>query len=247
MYFWKCWRDNRFLFIACLITFAAMGLFFTLIMVKTGGKDVNPLLWKDIPQLWSRTTEFVLGAYGSMITIIWAVALGSASLGEEFQKGTAEFLLSRPRRRRYWVWVGWSVGVSEMAVAAFVGAGATLATLAWFTGYVFTWRILAAALPLTIGGAAIYSLAYFLAVVARSGRLGLSYSIGIMAISFLLPVAVRNYWHIHVPSIWDFMAQASKFIVTGSGASHAGAYLGWTIVALAFPFATQLLLERAEA
>jgi len=224
-----------------------MGLFFTLIMVKTGGKNVNPLLWKDIPQLWSRTTEFVLGAYGSLLTTIWALALGSASLGEEFQKGTAEFLLSRPRRRWYWVWIGWAAGVCEMAVAAFVVVGATLGTLAWFSGYVYTWRILAAALPITIGGAAIYGLAYFLTVVARSRGQGLSYSIGIMFIHILLPAAVQRYWHIHVPSIMEFMGHASKSIGTGSGPSHAGAYLGWTLVALAFPLATQLLVERAEA
>ena len=134
-----------------------------------------------------------------------------------------------------------------MVVAVLVGVGATLATLAWFTGYVYTWRILAAALPIAIGGAAIYSLAYFLAVVARSGRMGLSYSIGIMFIHLLLPTAVRHYWQIHLPSVMDFMAQASRFIATGSGPSHAWAYLGWTLVALAFPLATQLLLERAEA
>jgi ABC-type transport system involved in multi-copper enzyme maturation permease subunit len=144
MYFWKCWRENRFLFIACLITLAAMGLFFTLILVKAGGRNVNPMLWKDIPQLWSSSTVFVLGVYGSMLTIFWALPLGSASLGGEFQKGTAEFLLSRPRRRWYWVWVGWSTGVCELAVAAFLVTGMTLGTLAWFTGYVFNWWILAA-------------------------------------------------------------------------------------------------------
>jgi hypothetical protein len=63
----------------------------------------------------------------------------------------------------------------------------------------------------------------------------------------LLPAAVRHYWHIHVPTVMDVISQASKFIVTGSGASHAGAYLGWTLVALAFPLATQLLVDRAEA
>jgi hypothetical protein len=123
MYFWKCWRDNRFRFIGCLITFAAIGILCTLLVFKMGSNPElakNPMMWKGIPELWSRATQFVLGGYGSLITVIWALALGSASLGEEFQKGTAEFLLSRPRRRRYWVWVGWSAGVCEMAVTACV-------------------------------------------------------------------------------------------------------------------------------
>lgn len=134
-----------------------------------------------------------------------------------------------------------------MAVTAFVGVGATLGTLAWLTGYVYTWRVLAAALPITIAGAAIYGLAYFLTVAARSGRKGLGYGIGIMLIHLMLPVAVRHYWHIHVPVVVEFIAQASKFVVSGAGASHLGAYLGWTLVAVAFPFAAQLILERAEA
>lgn len=254
MYFWKCWRDNRFRFIGCLITFAAMGFLCTLFLFKMGTNPVvakqmanNPMLWKGIPQLWSKTTEFVLGFYGSLFTLIWALALGSASLGDEFQKGTAEFLLSRPRRRSYWVWVGWSAGVCEMAVAAFVGVGGTLTTLTWLTGYVLSWRILAAALPITIGGAVIYGLAYFLTVMTRSGRKGLGYGIGIWFIHILLPGAVRYYWHIHIPVVDQFIMQASKFIVTGSGSLHAWAYLGWTLVALAFPLASQLLLDRAEA
>lgn len=244
MYFWKCWRDNRFRFIGYLTTLTAMGISFTLINVKLNGVQG---LWKGPAQLWSMTAAFVLGAYGSLIISIWALALGTASLGEEFQQGTADFLLTRPRRRRYWVWVGWMAGVCEIAVGALVAAGATLVTLAFLTGHIFTWRMLIAALPMTVGGAVVYGLAYLMTLVARSGRQGLSYSLGIMFIHLSLPVVANKYWHVHIPYVLEFVTNACKAIADVSGHFPLGVLVGWTLVAVAFPLATQVLLERAEA
>jgi hypothetical protein len=134
-----------------------------------------------------------------------------------------------------------------MAVTAFVGVGATLGTLAWLSGYVYTWRIMAAALPITIGGAVVYGLAYLMTLVARSGRQGLSYSLGIMFIHLSLPVVANKYWHVHIPYVLEFVTNACKAVGDVSRHFPLGALVGWTLVALAFPLATQLLLERVEA
>jgi ABC-type transport system involved in multi-copper enzyme maturation permease subunit len=172
--------------------------------------------------------------------------LGASGVGEEFKERTADFLLTQPRPRRYWIWTGWSVGVSELAVMACLAVGATFGTLTYLTGYVYTWRLLAATLPLIVGGVAVYGLAYFMTVVARHGRQGLSYSIGILFISLLLPFAVYYYWKVNFPSVLGFMIAGCNWVTSTKMAFPIGGLVLWTVIALVFPVAAQLVLERAE-
>jgi ABC-type transport system involved in multi-copper enzyme maturation permease subunit len=172
--------------------------------------------------------------------------MGASGPGEEFNERTADFLLVRPRRRAYWVWTAWSVGVLELGVMAFLAAATTFGTLTHFTGHVQTWWPLAAAVPLVLGGAVAYGLTYFMTVVARNGKQGLSYGFGILFIDLLLPVAVSFYRNVNLPSVLEFMHGASKWVAGATKAFPAGSLVFWIAVALAFPFAAQLLLERAE-
>ena len=243
MYFWKCWRENRVRFIGSLTIFPALCVFITTVVARRGGMGLHP----SAAGAWSATTEFVLGAWASFFTLLWGLLLGPASVGEEFQQGTAGFLLSRPRRRRYWVWMGWSAGLCELGGMVVITVAATFGTVTYMTGHVYTWWPLATTLPLVVGGMGTYGVTCFMTLVARSGRQGLSYGFGILFIALLLPVAVAYNWNVHLPSILGFMVDACKWSSRPSGAFPAGALFGWTIVALAFPLATQWLLERSEA
>jgi ABC-type transport system involved in multi-copper enzyme maturation permease subunit len=172
--------------------------------------------------------------------------MGAASLGEEFKEKTADFLLVRPRRRRYWVCTGWTVAVLELSVMAFLAVAATLGTLTYLTGHVQTWWPLATAVPLALGGAVAYGLTYFMTLVARSGQQGLSYGLGILFIDLLLPAAASYYTNVNLPSVLGFMHGACEWVAGTSRAFPTGSLVLWTAIALAFPFAAQLLLERAE-
>jgi ABC-type transport system involved in multi-copper enzyme maturation permease subunit len=247
MYFWKCWRDNRTHFIVSLIALPALCVFFTVIAVRLGDPDaVRKGTPPSVIQAWSTTTEFILGGWASVFTLMWGLVLGASGLGEEFKERTADFLLVRPRRRRFWVWAGWSVGVTELSVMVFLAVGATFGTLTYMTGHVHTWRPLATTLPLAIGGTVVYGLTYFMTIVARSGRQGLSYGIGILFIDLLLPSAVSYYWNVNLPSILGFMMGACKWVTSPTAVFPVGGLVLWTLVALAFPVAAQLVLERAE-
>ena len=133
-----------------------------------------------------------------------------------------------------------------MSVMAFLAAATTFGALACLTGHVQTWWPLATAVPLALGGAVAYGLAYLMTVVARNGREGLSYGFGILFINLLLPAAVSYYRNVNLPSVLEFMYDACKWIADTSRAFPTGSLLLWTAIALALPFAAQLLLERAE-
>lgn len=243
MYLWKCWRENRLRFIGSLITLPGVCILFTVITCWSGGRNA---MWKGTPQLWSLTTEAILGVWASLFTVIWGLLLGAASVGDEFQQGTADFLLARPRRRRYWVWVGWSAGICEISMMLLLAVGATFGTLTYLTGHVLTWRPLATILPLAVGGAVVYGLAFFMTLVARNGRQGLSYGMGLLFIDLLLPVAAEYYWKVHLPSVMSFVFAACKWAANPTLAFPLGQLVLYTVVALAFPLAAQLVLERAE-
>ena len=247
MYAWKCWRDARARVIGYVIALPVLCVFLTHIHVRfVTGEGSARAFRPDVAQAWSTTNAFVLGDCASVFTLICALFLGASSLGEEFKEKTAEFLLVRPRQRRYWVWAGWLVGIVELSVIAFAAVAATFAALAYRTGHVPSWRPLAIALPLVLGGAVIYGLTCFLTLVARSGREGLSYGLGILVIHLILPIAVSYYWKVDVPSVLDFMIDTSKWIAGIARTFPFGSLVLWTAIALALPFAAQLLLERAE-
>ena len=172
--------------------------------------------------------------------------MGASSLGEEFKERTADFLLARPRPRSYWVWTGWSVGALELSVMAVVTVGTTFGTLIYLTGHVQTWWPLATAVPLALGGAVAYGLTYLMTLVARNGQQGLTYGFGIFFINLLLPAAAIYYPNLHPPSVLEFMLGACKWVAGASRAFPSGSLVLWTAIALALPFAAQLLLERAE-
>ena len=172
--------------------------------------------------------------------------MGASGPGEEFKERTADFLLVRPRRRSYWVWTGWSVGVLELSAMAFLAVATTFGTMTYLTGHVQTWRPLATAVPLALGGAVAYGLTYFMTVVARNGQQGLSYGFGIFFINLLLPAAASYYSNVNLPSIFEFTLGACRWVAGTSRVFPTGSLVLWIAVALAFPFAAQLLLERAE-
>jgi hypothetical protein len=244
MYFWKCWRDTRSRFIFFLIVVTAVCVFFTIILATRGGpNDVQTSA--GVLRLWPFAAKAVLGMFGSILTLLAALTLAVSGMGEEFKGQTLGFLLTRPRRRRYWVWTCWAVGVCELGGVVLFAVVATFVALRFLSGYVYTWRLLAATLPLFVGAVAVYSLTYLLTVLARNGEQGISYGMGILLVDLFLPLA-GYYWHVHLSSVMDFMVAGCEWAASPTLAFPLGKLVIYTVVALAFPLAAQLLLERAE-
>jgi ABC-type transport system involved in multi-copper enzyme maturation permease subunit len=238
MYIWKSWRDTRSRFIFFLIVITAVGVFFTIILrpidVQTG----------SVVHLWSDVAD-VLGYFCSILALLAALSLAAPGIGQEFKEQTLGFLLTRPRRRRYWIWTCWAVGACELGLVVFIAVVATFGTLSFVSGRVYTWRLLVATLPMFIGTVAVYSLTYLLTVLTRSSEQGLSYGLGILLIDLLLPVA-GYYWHVHLPSVMSFMIAGCRWTAIPKLAFPLGQFAIYAAVALAFLLAAQLVLERAE-
>jgi hypothetical protein len=254
MYVWKCWRDTRTRFIFFLILILGISVALTIIVAKPGGfgdfERGGPL--PDVAHLWSWVTTAVLGAFVTLIAVLAGLMLAPSSIGEEYREQTLGFLFTRPRRRRYLAWACWSVGACELLAMVAAGVVGTFATLTCLSGYVYTWRLLAATMPLFVGAVAVYSMTYFLTVVTRSGEKGISYGMGILLISLFLPMleaTLQRLWRVHavyLPSVLSFMSAGCEWAITPIRAFPFAKLVFFALLALAFQAIAQIILQRRE-
>jgi len=247
MYFWKCWRDSRGRFVINLMLVSALCALVIILEAKFGG----PVSYQTgnaasgVKNMWATVGRMLLGGLLSLVFLFGALTFGAASIGEEFKEPTLGFLFTRPRPRRFWVWTCWLVGAGELFVITFLGVVGIFGGLIYLSGYVYTWRLLTAVVPLLVGALAVYTMTFLLTAVARSSEKGISCGLGILMIDLLLPVAAY-FWHRQLTSIWDFMRAGCAW-----AAGSPRAFPGWELIAyaalsLAFLFGAQIVLERAE-
>lgn len=258
MYFWKCWRDLRGRFIVFLTVLPMMVIF---LAVVASIVSVSPA-WKSgthgwkfvrsvrgaghIANAWDNTFRFGLEGSCSPLIVLAGLNLGAMGAGQEFEQGTIDFLLTRPRRRRYFIWAGWAFGALELLTIATLTVLAGFATLVYLTGAVYAWKLLGLVVPLFILGAVAFSLTYFLSTLARNTRTGFSLGLGLVLMSVLLPPAIGYWWPIHAPSLTDLF-MAGNWAMDARARFPVGSVVGWGVVAVVFGIAAQVFFERAEA
>jgi len=258
MYFWKCWRDTRGHFLVAL-SFVVLGV---VVAVFSGAlhysnEDGWSMLPADMPGrvqwIW-RHALHSLGAGGILVIPMVGLTLGGTGVGDEFRQGSLEFLLTRPRRRRFFVWAGWATGAAELLALCLLAVPVALALLLYLTGSLYSGRIFAFVPLLFTSAVVMYGLAYFLTVLTRSGHYGQSLSLGVVFAYLFLCWTLHTWWRIDLPGWWELFYWAAG---TGVGDEFrhqrqlADSFptvqlVGWGLLAVAFPLGAQLLFERAE-
>jgi hypothetical protein len=227
MHFWKCWHDTRSFFLVFLIIAAAIMPIAAVACIGTG------LLENFGSEAFRSTFE--------ILTLFVALALGALGASEQFAGTTVHFLFTKPRSRAYFLWSGWLVGCAQLLALTIVNLVVGAVTLSHYGNNPFhsvlfgsvTARQLVAVLIL---GLYVYCLTYSLTVVLRNGLRGLGAS---MAIVFGIPffaIAVRWRWKVNFPIPAVPIERLSPLVSN----------IIWTLVALLFVFAAQLVIDRIE-
>jgi len=234
MYLWKCWRDTRSAFLGIVACLLAVGIFGAYVQFDPfGWIAANP---ESSRLLWHVMSD-ALGASLKGVIPIAGLILGAMGVGVEFERGTADFLLTRPRSRRSFLWTSWCLGAAQIL---------TLVPLAlainWLTRPDFAADRpgLFSRVPLAICTVAllVYSLTYLMTTLARNSRNGIGLSVAaITGYTFLHMWLIL--WHgITVPIIWELPAHPDRL--------DAGVWFGWLVVCLTLMVVTQFRFERAE-
>jgi ABC-type transport system involved in multi-copper enzyme maturation permease subunit len=253
VYLWKYWRDTRrgvYIYLGLLILFALVWLI--------GMYRANRIhhIYGDPVMTWTMMVGIAF-SLTFLCALVMGFANGSTSVGSDMSKGTSDFLLTRPRPRRHFVWVGWAPGIGELfALIAFtavlVFAGMTFATgPVWRQlsspmrfgvdkGVLDLWLMVAMVL---LTAAVIYGLAYFLGILLRSGQRGLIASLAIVFAYSMVGGLLKQWAGISLPSL-NFAGHPD--IVAPWYMTPRVEIIIWAIVGLAFPFAAQIALDRAD-
>jgi hypothetical protein len=238
MYLWKCWRDTRSAFLGFVAGLLAVGIFGVYV-------QFDPFGWiaakpESSRLLWHVVSDALGASFPSAIPVAGFI-LGAMGVGVEFERGTADFLLTRPRSRRSFLWTSWCLGTAQILTLVLLAHAIT-----WFTRPDFSAARpgLFSRDPLGICTVALltYSLTYLMTTLAGNSRNGTGLSLAAITAYTGLHLWLR-FWHgITIPFYWDLVDHPDRV----DAGVWFGSLLGWLAVCLTLMVVAQSRFERAE-
>jgi hypothetical protein len=246
-YIRKCWRDTApafFLFLGLSLLLA----FFTMKdRAPNSAPPGNVLL--TILEAWR---ELGLG-FG-----LSGCALALRSVGTDVSRGFGDFLFTRPRSRKYFVWAGWAVGVAQILSIVMSVSLLVVAILYQESGsfwrslpatVVFKQQVVAVDVALLMAsvlvfGMAAYSATYFVSVATKGRSAAL-----VMCLIFLYDSlgSPQGWGHVPLPSLLVrpyYAVMPQQF--SNAHTIEICTLIAWIVCAVAFAFAAQLVFERSD-
>jgi hypothetical protein len=238
MYLWKCWRDTRSVFLGFVGGVIAVGIFGAYVQVDPFGwiaakPESSRLLW--------RVVSDALGASLTGVIPMAGFILGAMGVGVEFERGTADFLLTRPRSRRAFLWTSWCLGAAQILTLVLLAHAITWLTRPDFPAArpgLFS-RVPLAMCTVTL---LLYSVTYLMTTLTRNSRNGTGLSVAAVGAYGGLHAWLSVWYGITIPIFWDMSGHHGRLFV---GVSF-GFLLGWLAVSLTLMMAAQFRFERAE-
>jgi hypothetical protein len=190
---------NRFRLVAYLVLGCALVLLGTLpvTMASVHGHWVwvHPETVAAATDAWGFGVEHV--ALAMIFLLLFSAAdLGSRGVGESAARKEHDFLLTRPRPRRHFVWTAWLAGLTQLCFLALISLAVALTTL-----YAQTSRLCPDRLWLLSLGA------FELSVLAFSGAFALTLGTGSSRNGFELVFSLLIIYH----AVWEIRWRLGLF------------------------------------
>ena len=252
MFFWNCWVRNRFRLVAYLVLGSALMLLATLpvTMKSVHGHWVwaHPKSVDDAAIVWRYGVEPV-----SLVTILLllfsAADLGSLGVGESAARKEYDFLLTRPRPRRHFVWAAWLAGVAQLCFLTLISLAVAMSSLFALTSYFLPQRLWLLSLGAFEASVLVFSTAFALSTAAGSSRSGFELVFSLLVIY----CAVREVlWEL---AAWGFYGGINFSPPYASGAYDwllSDQHVRYTVLlvmvaaTILLPFAAQFGFERKD-
>jgi hypothetical protein len=200
--------------------------------------------------------------------VVWY--FGQTGLGRHFHQNAGDFLFTRPRSRRYFVWSEWGFGMlSAMLLTAILGlwflvgghlptvhvtrtvmAGNSVHTVQTTTmaselGVPLLPLILLAGLSILLFAGILTGLAQFFSLLFRNGGYGLAAGLAALIVYGWANMLLVRYRGVHLPNPFfvSFHLYGQRLALAPDFAVDL---ILRTALILAFPLLTQLWLERVD-
>jgi len=250
VFFWNCWVRNRFRLVAYLVLGCALMLLGTLPVTMKWVHGhwvwVHPETLKDAMDAWRFGVEHVLVAM-IFLMLISAADLGSLGVGESAARKEYDFLLTRPRPRRYFVWTAWLAGFTQLCLLALVPLAVAVTTLYALTSRVCPDRLW----PLSLGAfelsVLVFSGAFALSLATGSSRNGFELIFSLLVVYYAVKQIMEGIG-LYV-SFWlrqnSYAAGAYDWLLTGRQVRYVVLLL-MLPAAAALPFLARYGFERKD-
>jgi hypothetical protein len=245
MYLWKYWRESRITFgvgVLALGLLLAISLRGHFVLASTNPREtvpnpINPILFLSAAPL-----------------AIFAWFMGSFGVGRNLGEGAGAYLLTRPRRRSWFVWRDWAFGLALIAVlvilydlfeAKLLPGSIKLRDLPEKVSLTHLLALNDVILFLFCG--LIFGVVYLLTIVLKNA-LGTLAAGGLLAGYVILGGVIHHYYDLQLPYLMlrGYVSSPVTGAVVGI-ADHIGISVAIrTAVLLLFPIAAQLILERSD-
>jgi ABC-type spermidine/putrescine transport system permease subunit I len=178
---------NRFRLVAYLVLGCALILLGTLpVTIKSVHGHwawVHPRTVSDAEDAWRFGFEHV--ALAMIFVMLFSAAdLGSLGVGESAARKEYDFLLTRPRPRRHFVWTAWLAGLTQLCLLALIPLAVAMATLYAETSQLCLdrlWLLSLGAFELSV---LVFSAAFALSLATGSSRNGFELVLSLLVIYF---------------------------------------------------------------
>lgn len=257
MYLLKQWRESRIISIL-----AILGLALLLAMAVKGWFAIDTVNFDNRNYHGDFGPAFVPLFYVEAVLVaFWGWLAAGIGTGKNLGEGSGSFLLTRPRRRAWFLWNDWGYAMAQIA-AIIVLANLMIGLL---LAHILHLMRLPTAVPLTETGdpvslavilvvisigvllfaGLIYGLTYFSTIILQRTS-GVMLGAGIIVAYLILGGLIHHYYStVHLPNLIVGLFQVESHHLTF--ASHLAAkMIVRAAVVMAFPIAAQLILDRSE-
>jgi len=252
VFFWNCWLKNRFRLVAYLVLGCALMLLATLPVTMKSVHGhwvwVHPKTAADATDAWRFGIEHV--ALVMIFLLLFSAAdLGSLGVAESPARKEYDFLLTRPRPRRHFVWTAWLAGFTQLCLLALVSLAVAMSSLYALTSWLFPQRLWLLSLGALEASVLVFSAAFALSTATGSTRSGFELVLSLLLIYYavrqvLWELAAWGFYRgISFPSI--YAKGAYDWLLSGQDVRYLVLLLMVAVTAL-LPFLAQSGFERKD-
>jgi len=246
MYAWKCWRDSRLRFIAYLTVVVALPINVVLTPALRYQGEAGWALLRDSSSIFAKEiTHSAFAGFaglGLLLIALASMAMGASGVGDEFKHGSLEFLLTRPRRRKHFIWVAWGIGALQMMAMIALSAVVVFSLVYYLTRGMALWRLFGMAGVLLVAALVCLGLSYFGTVWIRDARNGLAIAVVAALAYAIVSALLETKWRIQLPSFIDLL----RSVADRDRPFKFELLAGWIAFALACPLLAQWVFDRRD-
>lgn len=247
MYYWRLWRETRVRFFALLIlglvTSWPVSVIVTPGLVAAGYEVGQAPPAQLASRLWGQGLE-VLGIVAGLAVYLVGLLAGCGGIGEEVERGSITFLLTRPRSRGYFVWSFWLTGSLQVIAFTLTAMLSSYAVLLYDIRRPGPWNFLLLAPALTITGLLGIGLVYLFTTASRRTKNVVGGAVAFTGLYFILNLVTLVLYKFH--RIGFRLPTPLALYHLNWNAALAGTMLGWLAVAVALVGVSHWIAARLE-